>query len=114
MSINNLSYDPLLTLTIKANEDLPANRFVDYSGYLSIPTGNALGATEIAWNSGDIASIIIEGIVIIETANSFTVGDDVCTGTGGKATTQSGTDPVVGKALDTVSSGAYLRVLLKH
>lgn len=114
MSINNLTYDPLMTLTIKANEDLPVNRFVTYDGHQCGASELALGATELSWNSGDIASIIIEGIAIIESADNFVPGDDVCTGIDGKAVTQSADNPVVGKALDVVSSGEYLRVLLTH
>lgn len=114
MPINNLTYNPLLTITVSAGEALPANRFVDYSGNLCSAAEAALGATEIAWNSGDTASIIAQGIAIIETADDFYKGDEVCTGTGGKAVAQSGSDPVAGRALDDASSGDYLCVLLTH
>ena len=114
MPINNLTYDPLLTVTIKAGEDLPTNRFVDYTGNLCSAAEAALGATEIAWNDGDTASIIVQGIAIVETADDLYAGDPVCTGTGGKAIGQSGTNPVVGRALDDAASGDYLRVLLTH
>lgn len=114
MPINNLTYNPLLTITVVAGEALPANRFVDYSGNLCSAAEAALGATEIAWNDGDTASIIAQGIAIIKTADDFYKGDVVCTGTGGTAVAQSGSDPVVGRALDDASSGDYLRVLLTH
>ncbi len=114
MPINNLTYNPLLTMTVVAGEDLPANRFVDYSGNLCSTTEAALGASEIAWNDGDTASIIVQGIAIIETADDFYKGDAVCTGTDGKAVTQSGSNPVVGRALDDATTGDYFRVLLTH
>lgn len=114
MPINNLTYDPLMTITIKAGEALPANRFVDYTGNLCSASEAALGASEIAWNDGDIASIIVQGIAIIESADDLYVGNAVCTGTSGKAVSQSGSNPVVGRALDDASSGGYLRVLLTH
>lgn len=114
MPINNQTYNPLMTLTVVAGEALPANRFVDYSGNLCSAAKAALGTTEIAWNNGDTASIITLGIAIVETADDFYKGDVVCTGANGKAATQSGSDPVVGRALDDASSGNYLRVLLTH
>lgn len=114
MPINNLTYNPLLTITIKAGEALPANRFVDYSGNLCSADEAALGATEIAWNDGDVASIIAQGIAIIESADDFYKGDVICTGASGKAVGQTGTNPVVGRALDDATTGDYLRVLLTH
>ncbi|MFA7327516.1 MAG: capsid cement protein [Candidatus Kapaibacterium sp.] len=114
MPINNLTYNPLLTVTIKAGEALPANRFVDYSGNLCSAAEAALGVSEIAWNDGDTASIIAQGIAIVESADDLYVGDAVCTGTGGTAVSLSGTNPIVGRALDDAGSGDYLRVLLTH
>lgn len=114
MPINNLTYNPLLTITIKAGEDLPANRFVDFSGNLCSADEAALGATEIAWNDDDTASIIVQGIAIVESADDFFKGNEVCTGASGKAVGQSGTNPVAGIALDDATSGDYLRVLLTH
>jgi len=114
MPINNLTYNPLMTLTVKASEGLPANRFIDYSGGVCSANAAALGATEIAWNSSDVASIIVQGIAIIESGEALFAGDDICTGTDGKAVGQSGSNPVVGKAIEDCSSGDYLRVLLVH
>jgi hypothetical protein len=71
-------------------------------------------AKKIGWKKGEAASIIAQGIAIVETADDLYAGDPVCTGTGGKAIGQSGTNPVVGRALDDAASGDYLRVLLTH
>jgi hypothetical protein len=114
MPVNNLTYNPLMTISIKAAASLPANRFVDFDGNLCSAAEAALGATEIGWNSGDTASLIVHGIAIVEAADSFFAGDDVCCGADGKAVTQSASNPVVGKALGTASTGGYLQVLLVH
>lgn len=114
MSVNNLTYNPLLTITKTAGEDLPANRFVGYDGNLCAANEVALGTTELAWSNGEKASIIVEGIVILESASTFFAGDDVCTGADGKAVAQAGSNPVVGKALSNASSGGYVQVLLIH
>ena len=113
MPINNLTYNPLLSVTISATEALPANRFVGFDGTLNSAGEQMFGVTEIAWNSGDKASLIVQGIAILETAAAFFAGDEVCTAADGKATPQAGTDPVAGIALEDCSSGDYLRVLLK-
>lgn len=114
MPINNLTYNPLMTLTVTAGEDLPANRFIDFDGNLCSANEQALGASEIAWNDGDVASVIVQGIAIIESAAELYAGDDICTAAGGKAVGQTGSNPVVGKAIDDCVSGDYLRVLLTH
>lgn len=114
MPINNLTNNPLLTLTVTASDDLPTNRFVDYAGGLCAANGAALGATELAWLSGESASVIVQGIAILETEDALFAGDDVCVGTDGKAAGQGGSFPVMGRAMQDAAADDFVRVLLIH
>lgn len=114
MPINNLTNNPLLTLTVTASEDLPTNRFIDYTGNVCGEGLSALGATELTWQSGESASVIVQGIAILETEDALFAGDDVCVGTDGKAVVQSGSLPVMGRAMQDAAANDFVRVLLIH
>lgn len=114
MPINNLTNSPLLTLTVTASEDLPTNRFIDYTGNVCTAASPALGATELAWLSGESASVIVQGIAILATGSALFAGDDIVVGTDGKAVAQEGSDPVVGRAMHDAATNDFVRVHLIH
>ena len=70
MSTHNKTYQPLQLLTVTAGEDLPACRFVNYSGSLCDEDTMAFGVTEIDWLDGELASVVTLGTVVVETSEA--------------------------------------------
>jgi hypothetical protein len=112
MSVNNKTYQPLLKLTLKANQDVPAFRFVDFNGNRCGNNVKALGCSDIGYNSGDSMSIIAVGTATIETSGAITKGNDVASATDGKGRSASPGEKVVGRALDTCTGADFIRILL--
>ena len=85
--INNKTSIPLGYLTIKVSQDIPASRFVNYSGGLASPGDKILGVSTRSWKSGDIAAICFQGIVTVEAATVIpSPGTEIGPTTAGKAT----------------------------
>jgi len=81
----NLSYQPVLRLTIKAAEDIPAYRLVDLTGHLSTTGGDVLGVSDYPVLAGELISLIVLGTAIISTSNTLNVGDKIISDDTGKA-----------------------------
>ena len=82
--LQNSMYN-LNKITIIAGEDLPANRFINFSGKLCQAGQKVLGVTDREWLSGQASTIITHGIVLVETSGSITIiGSEVQPTTNGK------------------------------
>lgn len=112
MAINNKTYQPIQQVSIEAIEDLPAFRFVSHLGSICESEGKSLGVAEVNWLSGEIASVVTLGTIAIETMTSVNVGDNLTSGTEGKAKPASGTEPINGRALDSSSGSDFVRILI--
>jgi hypothetical protein len=112
MSLNNKNYAPIQTITIKATEDIPAFRFVDFAGALCSDGLKSLGATDNLCNEGDFAAVTTIGIVLVEASGSIGLGSDVKSDIDGKAANASTGEYVNGHSLDDGVAGDLIRVLL--
>jgi hypothetical protein len=112
MAISNKTYQPVQLVTIKADEDLPAFRFVNFNGGLCPTETLAFGVTEVDWLDGENASVVTLGIMVVETDSSVAIGDPVTSSDQGKAKTATGTVPVNGIALDACSGAGFIRIKL--
>lgn len=63
---NDKTAIPVGMMSIKAIEDLPANRFVNYQGGLCNNDELILGVTTKSWKAGETAAICFAGIVVVE------------------------------------------------
>jgi len=113
MSLTNKTYAPVLSITVKATQNLSAFRFIGYNGALSGAGDKALGVTDTYHPLGDNASITVIGLVLVEAGGNISAGDDISSGTSGKAVVSGANDIVNGSALDSGSSGDLIRVLLR-
>jgi len=99
-----------ITTTIIAGENLPANRFINFYGYLCGSTDKVLGVTTDACNIGEPAKIVTHGIAIVElSSNIITAGEEIRASTDGKATIS----PLAFQNiinLDSGSAGSLIRV----
>ncbi len=108
----NLSYQPVLRLTIKAAEDIPAYRLVDFTGHLSTTNGNILGVSDYPALAGELISLIVLGTAIVSTSSTLNVGDGIIPDGTGQATMASLSDTPDGTVIN--SSVNYSEILLYH
>lgn len=112
MPINTLTYDPIQKITIKADEDLSAFRFVDFSGALCSGGNKSLGVTDFDWSAGDYASIITLGTATVETAGTVNIGDEVTAAADGKATPVTSNEKINGRAISSCVGAGFIKVIL--
>jgi hypothetical protein len=110
MAVNNKTYQPLQSLTVKATQDLPPFRFVSHLGSLCADGSRAMGITETDWLNGEYASVVSLGTIAIETSTSINISQDVTSAADGKARAATGSEPVNGRALDSVTGSGFIRI----
>ncbi|MFH1049315.1 MAG: capsid cement protein [bacterium] len=112
MSTHNKTYQPLQLLTVTAGEDLPACRFVNYSGSLCDEDTMAFGVTEIDWLDEELASVVSLGTVVVESSEAILAGANVAADTNGKAKTAGELSVINGRAIDACSGAGYIKIKL--
>jgi len=107
-----LTEQPVLITSIKAGENIPKNRFVDFNGILTGEGNKPLGISNAETNSGEMVPVVAQGIAIIETAAAISKGAAVDSADDGYAGPHS-TGIITGYALDaSTGSGQVIRILL--
>ncbi|MFP4527294.1 MAG: DUF2190 family protein [Candidatus Kapaibacterium sp.] len=112
MALHNKTYQPVQSLTVAAAEDLPAYRFVAIGGSLCTAGELALGVTDLAWLSGENASVVSLGTIVVETSGAVTAGDDVAADASGKAKTAEAGNAINGRALDGTTGAGFVKIKL--
>ena len=112
MSLTGKTYNPLLSLTIKAQSDLPHSRFIGFDGNPCAEGAPALGVTEIAWNSGQYAQVIAVGTAVVEASGTIVAGDSITSDTNGTARKAVTDDAVNGRAINAAESGGFVTIKL--
>lgn len=112
MTMHNKTYQPLQLLSVKASEDLPSFRFVDFGGGLCTEGSRALGVTEIDWLRDELASVVTLGTVVVETSEAILRGADVSSDGNGKAKTAGVLEAVNGRAVEGCSGAGFIRIKL--
>ena len=106
----NKTYQPVQSISMTANEDLPGFRFVSHLGTLCNDATRAVGVTETNWVSGELSQVVTLGTIAIETSTTINIGDDVTSSASGKAKTASGSNPVNGRALDSCTGAGFVKI----
>lgn len=112
MAILNKTYQPIQSLTIKAESDLPAFRFVSFGGQVCGDNQKSLGVTVGNWTNGAYASVIVLGTAIVESAENINIGDKVASNAIGKAKVATTGSEINGRALNSATAGEFVRILL--
>ncbi len=109
----NQTSSPLQLITIRANSDIPAHRFINARGDLCAHTENPIGISEISWNAGDTMSVISYGTALIETLEAINIGEKVgVSNSSGKACRKTNEGDWVATALSSGASGSIIKVKL--
>lgn len=101
-----------MSITIKATDELPSYRFVDFRGRICSANQKALGVTVGRWSSGRYAGIVVLGTAIVEAGSTITVGDKLASDAEGKAVPATTGAEINGRALNSANAGDFVRVLL--
>jgi len=113
--VDALSKICVMAATVKASEDLAANRFVAHDGgYPDADGDSALGVTASAAKSGENVALDVLGISVVDTtAAAIGVGDALQADDDGRVRTLTSNQVMVGRALTAVpAGGGQVRVLL--
>ena len=107
-----LTEQPLLITSIKAPSVITKNLFVGFDGNLCSANAKSLGVSNADTDEAEQLPVTSNGIALVYTGNSITVGDKVASDSNGKAVTYS-TGEYNGWALDeALSADVLIRVLL--
>lgn len=112
MTAHNKTYQPVQLLSVKASANLPAFRFVDYSGALCTEGSRALGVTEIDWLDEELASVVSLGTVVVETSEAILAGADVSADDDGKAKTALALEAINGRAIEGCAGAGFIKIKL--
>lgn len=108
-----LSYQPVLRLSIQANENIPAFKFINLNGGLCTSSQRALGVSDYAALSGEMISVITLGTAIVRASGNIVKGDVVSADSSGNAKQQSSGEIPQGIAISN-KLGDFVEVLLIH
>lgn len=109
--MHNKTYHPVQTISVEAIADLPACRFVSYDGDLCAEGDQALGISEISWESGDMASVINLGIAVVECSATVAKGESLTVSTNGMARPALTSEVICARALESVTGAGYVKVV---
>ena len=110
---------PGITVSVEAAQDLSKHLCVRPNGYLGENTGYALGVCAADTDSGEMAPVVISGIVLVETYGEVAIGNMVVCSDDGQVydSELSSTSAIyleyIGVALDAATdTGDLIRVKL--
>lgn len=109
---NNVSYQPVQKISVRAEQDLPAFRFISHLGTICGDGLKSLGTIDRDWLEGTNASVVTLGTVAVETSTTVHTGDDLTSDAIGKAKPAGTTDKVNGRALEDCLGSGYVKILL--
>lgn len=112
MTKNQITYQPVQAITVKAKENLPAFRFVAHLGSLCSENQKSLGVTEIDWLKDEFASVVTLGTIGIEMTTGINVGENITSAGDGKGMKAGENSEVNGRALESISGAGYIKMLL--
>lgn len=111
--IPKISYQPVLRLSVKATESIPAYKFVNISGGLCTGTQRALGVSDYPVLNGEITSVITLGTAIVRASGNITRGAVVSSDSTGNAKLIASGEVPQGIALAD-KSGDFVEILITH
>lgn len=112
MAMNTKTYNPVQSITMTAASDIPAFRFVNYSGGLCSNNTLAAGVSEVSWAQGSKIQVVTLGTRAVECAGVINTGDDVASANDGKARVALPGEKINGRALEGAGIGGFAKIKL--
>ncbi len=100
---------PILTESILVSADTKKHRFIGFDGALCVAGAKALGVSQVDAGSGEMMSVDVLGILLVETNEAISVGDPIKSAGSGADAGRAGkaTDVAVSSAItSSVDTGA--------
>ena len=110
MSITDKTYQPIQAVTVKANEDLSAFRFVSHLGSVCAEDQKALGVSDLNWLKDEYSSVVTLGTIAVETTTTINIGAPVATSTEGKSKPEAGGSEINGRARDSCIGAGFIKI----
>ena len=105
-------YKPLLIDSIKAQVDLPKQRFVGFDGNICLASKKAFGICDVETEKDQFAPIAVNGILLVESGSAITQGGEVTSDNQGRAIAITASEDVNGYALDAATAaGEIIRIV---
>ena len=106
------TYKPGITDSVMAAENLAKQRFVGFDGKHTGAGAKALGVCDASIDKNQLAPVVLNGILLIETGEAIAIGDKVASDGQGRAITLSGSEELNGYALDaSAGAGEVIRIV---
>jgi hypothetical protein len=106
------SYHPVQKISVRAEDEIPARRFISAFGKVCQPTEVAIGVSEIAWTKGNTMSVITLGTVLVDAAESIGKGDKISVATDGRAQKKTTDSDWIAIALSNAGAGGQVKAKL--
>ncbi len=94
------TYKPGITDSVMAAENLTKQRFVGFNGKHTGAGAKALGVCDASIDKNQLAPVVLNGILLIETGGAIAVGDKITSDGQGRAKIAGNNDEINGYALD--------------
>lgn len=105
-------YKPLLIDSIRAQADLPKQRFIGFDGNLCAASVKAYGVSDVEIEAGQFAPVGVLGILLVEAGGTLAVKSKVTSDASGRAVAITSTEEVNGYALDAATAaGDIIRIV---
>lgn len=112
MSELSKSYNPVQKISMKAEDEIPARRFVSAFGKVCQIDEIAIGVSEISWSKGNVISVITLGTVLIDTAEAIAKGEKISVATDGRAKKKTSEGEWIAVALSNAGAGSQVKAKL--
>ena len=103
-------YKPLLIDSLKANEDLAKQVFVDFEGNICTAGKKAFGVCDVETDKDQLAPIAVLGILLVVAGGTITKGSNITSDANGKAVVAQTSNAINGYALDDGAEGDVIRI----
>ncbi len=106
------TFQPILSITIKATSDLAVNRFVETTGRQCRSEMKSIGVSQNDCLNGEWASVIVVGTALVLANEAITSGSDVSSDSMGRAINTGTSATINAIALSDAEVGELVKVLI--
>ncbi len=110
--ISTQTYSSALTISVKASEDIPKYRFINYYGNLCALGERALGVSSLSASKDNQVTTETLGTMLVETNGAIAKGSALSSTADGKAKIAETTETINAYALSSCSAAGIIKIRL--